>query len=231
AFHLTDISPEKRREILERIFFHDILNSTGGVQGILQMLAQNTDEDNRELAELADKQCQAIVEQIQAQKDIMAAEKNDLELYPEKVGINAFLQHLRSGYSEHLVAREKEIRLRLLEQETQVVSDPRILYRVLGNMLKNALEASGSGETVTMGAEQDPQGVLIWVHNNQHMSEEVRSQIFKRSFSTKGRARGLGTYSIRLLSERYLRGEVWFESAPEKGTIFYLRLNSGMDSF
>ena len=42
------------------------------------------------------------------------------------------------------------------------------------------------------------------------MPRQVQLQIFKRSFSTKGAARGLGTYSMRLLSERYLKGVVSF---------------------
>ena len=38
------------------------------------------------------------------------------------------------------------------------------------------------------------------------MPDEVKAQIFERSFSTKGRGRGIGTYSIKLLTERYLEG-------------------------
>ena len=49
---------------------------------------------------------------------------------------------------------------------------------------------------------------------------EVQLQVFQRSFSTKGENRGLGTYSIRLLTERYLKGQVSFTSSPETGTIF-----------
>lgn len=230
AFHLTDISHEKRREVLERIFFHDILNSAGSIQGVLQVLAEQAHEDNRELAEMAEKQCRAIVDQIQSQKDIMAAEKKDLQVHPERLQANMFLENLKRVYSEHLVAEGKEIRILPAEENTLFVTDPKILSRVLENMLKNALEASASGETVTMGAKEEEGGVVLWVHNSTFMPEKTRSQIFKRSFSTKGKARGLGTYSIRLLSEEYLGGKVWFESTPEHGTTFYLRLKKETDS-
>lgn len=53
------------------------------------------------------------------------------------------------------------------------------------------------------------------------MPYDVQLQVFQRSFSTKGIGRGLGTYSIRLLSERYLSGRVSFTSTPEAGTTFY----------
>jgi sensor histidine kinase regulating citrate/malate metabolism len=52
---------------------------------------------------------------------------------------------------------------------------------------------------------------------NQHL-------IFKKRFSTKGKGRGLGTYSIKMLTENYLKGKVFFESSPESGTIFSVQL-------
>ncbi|MCC6352468.1 MAG: ATP-binding protein, partial [Verrucomicrobiae bacterium] len=58
------------------------------------------------------------------------------------------------------------------------------------------------------------------VHNTGHMPRHVQLQLFKRSFSTKGEGRGLGTYSMKLLGEHYLRGTVDFTSTPESGTTF-----------
>jgi signal transduction histidine kinase len=49
-------------------------------------------------------------------------------------------------------------------------------------------------------------------------------RIFSRSFSTKGVGRGLGTYSIKLLTERYLGGRADFVSNREDGTVFRVRL-------
>jgi len=38
AFSIMDISHEKRRRALERIFFHDILNIAGGMQTYLEFM-------------------------------------------------------------------------------------------------------------------------------------------------------------------------------------------------
>ena len=56
------------------------------------------------------------------------------------------------------------------------------------------------------------------------MTEAVRHQIFQRSFSTKGPGRGLGTYSVKLFTEQYLKGKVGFESLEGKGTTFFVSL-------
>jgi signal transduction histidine kinase len=57
------------------------------------------------------------------------------------------------------------------------------------------------------------------------MPEAVRQQVFQRSFSTKeGQGRGIGTWSVKLLTERYLGGAVAFVSEPGRGTVFSVRL-------
>jgi hypothetical protein len=57
------------------------------------------------------------------------------------------------------------------------------------------------------------------------MPREVQLQIFQRSFSTKAdRGRGIGTYSVKLFVERYLKGTVGFVSAEPGGTTFSVTL-------
>jgi sensor histidine kinase regulating citrate/malate metabolism len=99
-------------------------------------------------------------------------------------------------------------------------------------MVKNALEACEEGERVTMGCRTDGDGdaVAFWVHNPQYMPEAVRQQVFQRSYSTKGRGRGLGTFGMRLLTERYLQGRVGFTSTAASGTTFTARYPVTIDT-
>jgi sensor histidine kinase regulating citrate/malate metabolism len=62
------------------------------------------------------------------------------------------------------------------------------------------------------------------VYNKTYIPEEIQMQIFQRSFSSKGADRGLGTYSIKLLTERYLEGKVYFTSSEKEGTKFFIEL-------
>ncbi|MBM3132840.1 MAG: ATP-binding protein, partial [Chloroflexi bacterium] len=64
-------------------------------------------------------------------------------------------------------------------------------------------------------------GVRFWVHNPTFMPREAQLQVFNRSFSTKGQGRGLGTYSMKLLTERYLKGKIGFDSSETGGTTFW----------
>jgi sensor histidine kinase regulating citrate/malate metabolism len=87
-------------------------------------------------------------------------------------------------------------------------------------MAKNALEASDTGHTVTFACGPCAQGVYFSVHNPTFMPRSVQLQIFQRSFSTKGNGRGLGTYSMKLLTENYLHGRIEFTTDPNTGTTF-----------
>jgi len=90
-------------------------------------------------------------------------------------------------------------------------------------MIKNALEATQEGGVVTIDCESGGDRVLFQVHNDSAMPEKVQLQIFKRFFSTKNEpGHGIGTYSMKLLGERYLGGEVFFRSDEASGTTFTL---------
>ena len=69
--------------------------------------------------------------------------------------------------------------------------------------------------------------VLFKIHNKSVIPQDVQSRIFRKSFSTKSRDRGLGTYSIKLFTEKYLKGKVWFTSDKDIGTTFYIQVPCG----
>jgi signal transduction histidine kinase len=110
-----------------------------------------------------------------------------------------------------------------------LMTDRALLMRVLANLLKNALEAEPRGSTVSIRSMRQGRRGVFEVHNPSAMPRSVQLQIFQRSFSTKGKERGLGTYSIRLLSERYLGGSVSFTSTAQDGTRFRVEYPLGVE--
>jgi signal transduction histidine kinase len=107
-------------------------------------------------------------------------------------------------------------------EEVWVMGDRVVLRRVFLNMLKNAREASGPGDKVSVRIKEDGGRVKIGIHNPAVMPPAVRSQVFQRSFSTKGSGRGLGTYSIKLFTTNYMNGNITFRSEKGFGTEFIL---------
>lgn len=221
-FTLTDISHEKRREVLERIFFHDILNTAGAVQGIAALL-QETDRWEPEIREMVDLLNQAsdeLIEEIQAQRNLAAAERGDLRVAPALVDTLDLVKRGVQAFKPRADRDGKMVAVDPATADAKLQTDPVLLGRVLQNLLKNAVEASAAGQRVTVGCRDLGDRVEFWVHNPAVMETDVQLQVFQRSFSTKGAGRGLGTHSVKLLTERYLKGSVAFTSTADGGTEF-----------
>ncbi len=223
-FAVSDISHEKRRRALERIFFHDVLNTAGGLQGFVELLKHSDSSEAEELKTPILELAQQLVEEIKAQRDLVAAENNELSITFVTTKSAGFMHEVCEAYKNHDAARFKSIEVDVTSAEIEFLTDPTLLRRVVGNMVKNALEASGENETVLLSCRSSKTGIEFLVQNPRFMPRHIQLQVFQRSFSTKGPNRGLGTYSMKLLGEQYLRGKVSFTSLPEVGTTFKIWL-------
>lgn len=219
-FVINDIGHEKRRAILERLFYHDILNTAGVIYGASELLLESTSPRD-ELMQVIFHCSRQLTDEINAHRDLTYAENGLLKIKLATIETLPFIHDMAALYRNHDQARHKTIAIAPHSVNTTLVSDASLLGRVIGNMLKNALEATPGGATVTIGCHPvDKDRVEFWVHNPGSMPRQIQLQLFQRSFSTKDARRGLGTYSMKLFSEKYLQGRVSFVSTIESGTTF-----------
>jgi signal transduction histidine kinase len=223
---LLDVSDRVKRRFLEKIFFHDILNTVGVLKGLISILQEDVSRELYTDVELIRTYFDYVIEEIQSQKQILAAENNELEIELTAVNSLDILRSVREGYSKLEEFRAYKIVIVQQAESVNFNSDAVLLRRVIANMLKNALEASEVNDEILLGCEigSNTETLTFWVRNKAYIEEEIQKRIFERSFSTKGKGRGLGTYSIKLLGERYLKGKVTFTSDQREGTAFYLSL-------
>jgi signal transduction histidine kinase len=222
---VTDISHEKRLQVLERTFLHDVSNTLTILRGVADLATMSGGLEDAVLIKELDLGVQRMTDEINGHKELVAAESGDLPVHPIPLSSLAVLQETAALYQGLENARTKLIQIDPAASDVSFSTDKTQLTRILGNMLKNALEASPAAGRVVIGCEHDDDThVSFWVQNLQVMSAEVQLQVFNRSFSTKGKGRGIGTYSIKLLSECYLKGKATFASSPEYGTIFRVTL-------
>lgn len=220
----VDLSDFNRRQIMERIFFHDVLNTLGGLRGYLKLLPSATGAEKAEFIDIAEGLADQLLEEIIAHRDLLAAEKEQLEVTPRNLHSVDLLAQLQARYLKDDLSFDRRIVIDSSSDRTAFRSDPIILKRVVGNMLKNALEATLPGEVVTLGCRTGTGEIRFWTHNPNPMVEEAVHSVFKRSFSTKSQARGLGTYSIKLLTTQHLGGRVDFSTSTQTGTTFTVTL-------
>jgi signal transduction histidine kinase len=217
---LSDISHEKRRILMENVYFHDLLNTLTGIRGLLDVLSHTDVEERPGICASLDRMTLRSIEEIDALRLLTQAEECSLQVVWAELRTSTFLREIVNTLCCHPSAKGKAVVLDTEMTDVSFLSDRRLLRRVVENMLLNALEATQEGGSVSLGCRQTSGHVNFWVHNNAWMPDEVQLQVFQRSFSTKGEQRGIGTYSIKLLSSVIL-GAVNFTSTQENGTIFH----------
>ncbi len=222
---LLDVSHQKRRLALERIFFHDILNTASSFRVHLELLKRELIRDGEQrLISRLEAITETLVEEIQGQRILLSAENGTLSVHRDLIESHAIVEQLIAQLEGQSVAQGKRMVIAPFSESFTFVSDSSLLKRILENMLKNALEASPEDGTVNVRFGRMESKVFFEVQNAGSMDEAVQKQIFHRYFSTKGQDRGLGTWSMKLLAEDYLRGSVSFTSRIQEGTAFTLVL-------
>ena len=217
---MNDISDRVRRRALERVFFHDLMNTAAGLKIITEELPKTATAPSNAIKEQLIDGISHLMEEIREQRSLLAAETEELQLTVKPARSLTLLKELTAYYQYFDIASAKHIVFSEDTEDLAFRTDRTLVFRVIGNMLKNALEASAPGETITLACRQKKGGLEFSVHNPAFMPQDVQLQVFNRSFSTKEAGRGLGTYSMKMLTEHYLAGRVYFTSSPSAGTCF-----------
>jgi len=222
---LVDVSQAKRRETLERLFFHDLLNIIGGLNGLAYLLKHGGGPGNSRYLDQIELLTLVLQREVENQRLLAMAERGEISLALQETKPAEVIRNVERICREFNAAKGKRIETIVPAETLRIQTDPTLLERVLLNMAKNALEAIGPRESIRMWLEAREGEVIFHVWNPGLIPERTAKQIFVRSFSTKGEAgRGLGTYSMKLFGEKYLRGRVFFHTDEQEGTTFSIAL-------
>jgi diguanylate cyclase (GGDEF)-like protein len=214
-FIFKEITEQKRREALEQVFLHDLLNLVGGLSGLAGRLQDQGPEPQACCGQLRELSRQ-LVDEIQSQRLLLGAEPEYRAAEHREVQPAEILDRLGRLFRHSASVEGRRLEIRPADGEP-FVCDPVLLTRVLVNLVKNALEATPRGGTVKVWHQrhQDRRGFVV--ENPGVIPEATAVRVFERCFSTKAcQGRGLGTFGAKLLGEQLLGGEVGF--APHGGT-------------
>ncbi|RKY90854.1 MAG: hypothetical protein DRQ01_08560, partial [Ignavibacteriae bacterium] len=149
VFAVQDIADEKRKQVLEKVFFHDILNTATAIQGISELLPTIKDTNEYlEFTDMLENSAVQLIQEIHTQRDLVQAESGKLSVNPVSTTYNTIIEKLRVLYSDHTLSKGKDLKFQFLEKDIQIFTDQVLLVRSLGNLVKNALEASKKGQSV-----------------------------------------------------------------------------------
>src|SRR5688572_6372814 len=111
-------------------------------------------------------------------------------------------------------------------KELVINSDEQLLGRTFSNIIINAIQATrpGVAPRIDIFLQREDNACLIkFKDNGRGMTPEVIERVFVPHFTTKKSGSGLGMAIARQGIE-HMRGKIWFETEPGKGTIFHISL-------
>ncbi len=215
---LQDITLQMHRAALERTFFHDLNNMISILSGATELLTMDSPS---ELTDIVQKAVIRLKREVDIQKFLLQGESTDYKIVLQKVSTKEIINELQTCFSSHPLSIDRKIEFPGDYPDIAFSTDVTLLIRVLSNMIINALEAIDKNGVVKVTLEKLYESLRFSVWNEGEIPPGVAVRIFQRNFSTKGQdGRGTGTYSMKLLGEKILKGKVTFFSSAEEGTTF-----------
>ena len=210
------------RKQIERIFFHDIINTAGSLNYITELIDYESisNPETKELLEVVGNVSKRIIDEIKTHQHLISSDTSKINLKVKEISSLKFLEGICNNFFHSEILSFTEIQISPESKDIKFESDETILGRVLNNMIKNAIEASGEQDSIQVRCGLENGMVVFTVHNAAYIPEEIQLQLFNHSISTKGAGRGLGLYSMKYLTEKYLNGNISFTSSKKNGTTF-----------
>jgi two-component system, sensor histidine kinase and response regulator len=216
------------REEVEQVARHDLkspLSTLLFAPGLIKAMGGVLTAKQLSYLDLIESVGRRLLDMINRSLDLFKIEQGLYTFHPEALDLLRVAREV-IGHEEALMRVRKLDAILLLdgrpamESDAFVVSGEKMLcYSMLGNLLKNACEASPDGASVTLRFEHG-ETLSLSICNRGAVPECVRDRLFEK-FSTSGKEHGtgLGTYSARLIAELHRARIAADTSVPDHTTV------------
>lgn len=203
---------------------HDLLQPLAAARVFASALAERRlSPQNRELVRHALSALDSVDDMITALLDIARLDAGAMQPALCSFSVGEVMRRVAAEYG--LIAAQRKLRLRVFAGEAVVLSDPRLLTRILRNLVSNALRYTAGGG-VLIGHRRVPGGLLVGVWDTgigipadqlEAIFEEFHRLPHTRERGERGA--GLGLSIVRRVS-RMLDHRMVVRSVPGRGSVF-----------
>lgn len=202
---------------------HEIRNPLGSIAGSIQLVrtAKGLSEEDRRLCDIIQSEASRLNDLVTDMIDLSKPRK------PMLANVNA------AGIAREVVAlasksgravSDVELRYGGLES-AWVRADGAQLRQLVWNLVRNAVQASSAGETVTVGVSLGPEGdVLLNVQDRgPGIDETAMKRLFDAFFTTRSQGTGVGLAVVKRIADEH-GFSIWVESSEGRGAVFHVNL-------
>jgi signal transduction histidine kinase len=210
-----------------QIVAHDLRNPIGGMYSIAKLLLDEKDrtDDDRMMLEMIKTSGEHSLELV---NELLQVQQGKEELKKEDVEISEMLHYCVSLLINKAEAKHQQINLHA-ESFTLPASREK-LWRVISNLISNAIKFSPDGSDIEVRTERTAEGLRISVKDfGIGIPPKIQHKIFdmfteaKRKGTAGEQSFGLGLAISKQIVEAH-GGKIGFESVEGRGTTFFVDL-------
>ncbi len=202
---------------------HEIKNPLAGIQGALELLADEcTDGEQRELY-------RRMIDELRRVSQTLHSLLHFARPSPPRrlrVDVHGLLEDIAGLVRPGLSRKDIVLRVSADESISTFSLDPDQIRQALVNLVTNAADAIGSSGTIEILARPFPEGeglILAVSDDGPGIEESIQREIFEPFFTTKLHGTGLGLAVARKIVEDH-GGRIEVASEPGRGTTLFLIL-------
>lgn len=208
---------------------HELNTPIHIIRGYLEGISDGIYHADEEMIALLLEETSLLSRLVEDLRLLSLADAGRLPTHPEIVNLKAVLEDIQVSFMGQAEAEGIDFQVEASE-DVLVKADSSHIYRIINNLVSNALSYTEAGGKVEISAKQDGEkATLIVADKGQGMSEEEAAHAFDR-FWRKDKSRQRkdgGGYGLGLSIVQKLvianGGEITVKSAPGKGTTFILQ--------
>lgn len=214
-------------EDVERIARHDLKTPLVSIAAAPSLFraGRQLSRYEEELLSMIESAASRALSMVNLSLDLFRMENGSYVFRPATVNLKSIAAAIVLGLAAQ--ARSKSVTISFTDDDSPVYveADDSLCYSILGNLIKNAVEAAPEHSAVRLSiAESDM--VQLEIHNLGCVPPELRDNFFAK-YSTSGKqgGTGLGTYSSHLLAA-VQGGSLSMRTSEATGTSLFLQLKA-----
>ena len=204
---------------------HDIRTPLTSLRGYIQLMRKETvlNETQERYIQIMESRFDAVQRMLNQLFEYARIENGEITLQPEKINIQNVLYDVLSNFYDEFSKQNVEPKVTIASKIMQIHADKNAIFRILENILNNALRHGNGGYEVSL-LEENGTCVIIVSNHTDSIEEADVIRIFERFYTTdKSRNKkgtGLGLAIAKRLTEQ-MDGTI---EAKLEGNIFSILL-------
>jgi len=222
------------REDIEAISRHDLKTPLNGIINLPQLIIEDgpINDIQREYLEIIEHSGYHMLNIVNMSLNLCKMERGSYNFMPQNVNLLNTIRKIKIELKEILEIKELTIGIKINDRKPYsferfiIHGEEFLIYSMMANLIKNAIEASPEKEVITIYLHHGQKDQII-IENVGTVPENIRKNFFEK-YSTYGKesGMGLGTYSAKMIVQMH-SGSIDLESRDnETRVIVQLPKNS-----